>query len=168
MYTYVISPKTGRKILHNGKTYKKLMNDPVYSKQLKSAKKVRKTPLPRSKQQSLSETLKTIPKSQPKKIAKTVKLLGNTSKRSKASHTKGWGAAAPQRGKERTLLKEKCGNECFLIPSKNKFPVCASLRTNQGCSVDCRGVRSAKIRAMQWGYYDVARKAEKLQRKYNC
>lgn len=166
--SHIISPKTGRKIQVGGDTYKNLMSDPVYSKKLKTAKKVRKTPLPRAKQQPLSETLKTIPKSQPKKIAKTVKLLGNTSKRSKASHTKGWAASAPQRGKERALLKEKCGNECFLIPSKNKFPVCASLRINQGCSVDCRGVRSAKIRARQWGYYDVARKAEELQRKYKC
>ena len=78
----------------------------------------------------------------------------------KMSPTKGWKDAAPKRGKEREELKQKCGPKCFLLPEKNKFPICSHT-----CTPDCRGIISAKIRARQYKYENVATLAQKLQDK---
>jgi len=85
------------------------------------------------------------------------------------SRTRGWAAVAPQRGKERTKLSQKCGSKCFLIPKEKKFPICGSLRTTGGkCNVSCRGLLSAKIRASQYKYKGVAQKATKLMKTHQC
>jgi hypothetical protein len=60
------------------------------------------------------------------------------------------------------------GDDCFLLPKRNAFPVCASLRTKQGCKVDCRGIIAAKVRAGQWKYEDVKKAAIALEKKYGC
>ena len=84
----------------------------------------------------------------------------------RGGRTRGWAAAAPQKGIERRNLKAKCGEQCFLKPKTEGFPICAALREGQGCRVDCRGVTSARVRAAQWKYPRVIKEAEKLQRKY--
>jgi len=84
--------------------------------------------------------------------------------------TRGWSSRAPTRGKERHQLHSECGDKCFLLPESEKFPICASPRTTGGksvCEIDCGGVLSAKIRAKQWGYEEVAKKAEKILEKCN-
>ena len=75
--------------------------------------------------------------------------------------TSGWREASPKRGKEREELKKKCGNSCFLLPSQNKFPICRP----DSCIPDCRGILSAKIRARQYKYENIANIAQKLQNK---
>lgn len=116
-----------------------------------------------AKQQPLSQTLKTVPKSRKTKREK----LQNEIKRKNQGRgrpTRGWGAAMPQKGKERHELREKCGTRCFLNPPEG-YPVCASLRTGQGCKIDCRGVTAARIRAAQWNNRSVYRKASALEKK---
>ena len=78
------------------------------------------------------------------------------------SRTRGWREASPKRGKEREALKKKCGDTCFLLPEKNKFPIC---RPNS-CEPDCRGILSAKIRARQYKYDRVATIAERMENEF--
>lgn len=60
----------------------------------------------------------------------------------------GWGELEPKRGAERTELKEKCGDACFLRPEDNAFPICAKLSKTDGkCQVSCAGLGAAKTRA---------------------
>jgi hypothetical protein len=85
--------------------------------------------------------------------------LGMTDGR--GSRTRGWREASPKRGEERETLKKKCGDKCFLLPEKNKFPICRP----DSCVPDCRGILSAKIRAKQYKYENVANIAESLKNK---
>lgn len=87
-------------------------------------------------------------------------------KSGKKSKTKGWKDAAPKRGIERRELKERCGDKCFLQPSSDGFPICASVKKDKNCKIDCRGISSAYVRARQWDYPQVASKAKRLERKY--
>lgn len=89
----------------------------------------------------------------------------------------GWGKIAPK-GRERTIMKKRCGKKCFLGPDKS-FPVCAK----GTCRVSAKGAYAAYIRAREWGksarsykglarpsmkrsvYTRVARKAKRILRK---
>jgi hypothetical protein len=59
-----------------------------------------------------------------------------------------------------------CGDSCFLMPNEEKFPICSI--HDGGCKPDCRGILSAKMRARQWGYNEVAAKADRLIEEYGC
>jgi hypothetical protein len=74
----------------------------------------------------------------------------------KSPWEKGW--KAPTKVTSRRRMLKKCGSKCFYIPNpKNpKFPIC-----NADCTVNLKGLESAYIRARQWGYDDIARKAKK-------
>jgi hypothetical protein len=85
--------------------------------------------------------------------------LGMTDGR--GSRTRGWREDSPKRGEERETLKKKCGDTCFLLPEKNKFPICRP----DSCVPDCRGILSAEIRAKQYKYENVANIAESLKNK---
>ena len=76
----------------------------------------------------------------------------------------GWSQSQPHTTSDRRRLLEKCGEECFLLPHKHppKFPICPKDK----CLIDCQGVNSAYIRAKQWGYQEVAKKAKKLQTQH--
>jgi hypothetical protein len=77
--------------------------------------------------------------------------------------TRGWSARAPQKGVERTELLNRCGDTAFLLPEVKKFPIMQACRDNNcDCKIDCGGVLAAKIRAKQWGYTEVAEKAQYL------
>ena len=147
--SHVINPLTGRKILVGGPTYKK-----VFGKALPKGSS------------SLEKVLKKIPKTRKSKV-RSLKAMKKFEGR--GERTRGWRATAPQKGKERHELKGKCRDKCFLLPGEEKFPVCPSLRyTNGKCQVDCRGVTAALVRARQYGYPEVAKKAVKLEKKYKC
>jgi len=77
-------------------------------------------------------------------------------KRKSRSATRGWRKQSPGTH-ERTLMMRRCGKKCFLGPNKT-FPICKK-RT---CKVDRRGVQAAYIRACQWGYKNIAKRAKKL------
>lgn len=81
----------------------------------------------------------------------------------RGSRTRGWIISSPKRGKQRHSLKKRHPN-CFLIPSKEKFPIC-----DMNGKVDCRGITSAKIRASQWPqYHYLLNKISSLEKRYNC
>ena len=83
------------------------------------------------------------------------------------SRTRGWAAAAPQDGRPRDTLLRKCGRKCFLVPKHKAFPVCAKcVKGKCDCKLDCKGVVSAKVRARQYHYPLIAKKANKLEKKY--
>lgn len=177
----IVSPKTGKWIKVGGEAYNDLLKDKKYASKTKKLPKVERITkgspkkkeikkireLPKAKPQKLSQTLISVPNTRVVQRQK-LKILISNEREGRGSRTRGWGAAAPQRGRERQELKSKCGNECFLLPERNAFPVCASLRTNQGCAVDCRGIIAAKVRAGQWKYEDVKKAAGLLEAKYGC
>ena len=182
---YVKSPKTGRYVKVGGEAYQKLIKSSKYSDATKKARKVKReepggktrqkgkvTPvkkinLAKAKPRPLSKTLASVPKSRKAKrltLQSEIKHAGD----GRGARTRGWAAAAPQKGAERHRLKEECGEACFLKPDSEGFPVCAALREGQGCKVDCRGVTAARVRAAQWKYPKVSTAASALQQKYGC
>ena len=90
--------------------------------------------------------------------------------------TRGWSIMAPRGGKQREELYNKCGSKCFLGKItrgpkggfKAGFPICA--RCVEG-KCDCRpvagGIVAARVRARQWGYPEVAKRAEQLKQEYH-
>jgi hypothetical protein len=55
--------------------------------------------------------------------------------------TKQWEARKPISKKDRQALLDACGDQCYLIPEKQAYPVCAK---DNSCKIDCSGVRAAR------------------------
>lgn len=182
---YIKSPKTGRWIKVGGDAYEKLLESKTYGAATKKAHKVKREEpggktrqggkttqaksikLEKASPRTLRQTLSNVPKSRKAKRS-ALKTQIERSEDGRGKKTRGWAAAAPQKGTERHQLKKKCGDSCFLKPEAEGFPICAALREHQGCKVDCRGVTAAKVRASQWKYPVVYREASNLERKYRC
>lgn len=167
----VINPKTGNEIFVGGKVYQDLMKSPKYRAQILSqktrspTKKVQGRSPRKISIQSKPMPYGDVPISPSRKALIRRQQSYKSDKRGSA--TRGWRVAKPNPGRERHELKARCGSDCFLIPSAEKFPICPALRaTSSPCKVDCRGVKSAQIRAKQWKYLDVAKKAEDIYNKY--
>ncbi len=107
----------------------------------------------------------TMPATRKYKIQQLEKVMKNRNK-GRGSPTRGWDSMSPQKGTERHLLKEKCGNKAFLMPEEEKFPVMPALRVSDKCEYSCQGINSAIVRACQYNYLDVAEKAQKLGEKH--
>lgn len=150
----IISPKTGKWITVKGQAYQDLLKSSQYATKAKNAKRVLR-PKPGSRVNRGGRT------TEAEKI--TLPRTGRPT-----GKAKGWASSSPRRGTERTQLKAKCGEECFLKPDVNGFPVCAALREGKGCKVDCRGIIAAKLRAGEWKYEHVREVADKLAKKYGC
>jgi len=169
--TKIRSPKTGKLIKVNGTTYKNLEKD-GYS--------LSKTPRVRiTKMVKVSPKLRDASKSKSSfKTANTRKPTKRTSKRAKKneprnSPTRGWATLSPQKGRDRHLLKRKCGDKCFLVPETEAFPICSKCSTKSGkvsctCKTDCRAIIAAKVRASEWKYENVKKAAEKISRNLKC
>jgi len=114
---------------------------------------------------SLSETYNSLPKS---RKSKRNEIRNLDPEDGRGSPTRGWGGRNPQRGRERHELMEKCGKMCFLKPDTEGYPVCAALRTGQGCNYDCGGLQAAYNRAQQHGERKIATRAQRLLNKNNC
>lgn len=181
----MINPLTGRKIKKSGPTYAKLLS--VYGASIFSSSHTD------SSARKIHHTQKSIPVSadrfkimehmefeQPD-IQRSINRKGNTPglmKRastykmssSSGKSTRGWALDVPKRGKERHLLKSKCGEKCFLLPNSEGFPICKKCE-NTGieeectCKLDCRGVNTADIRAHQHKYTELYPAIEKLKSK---
>ncbi len=80
----------------------------------------------------------------------------------KSRPTKGWRQISPKLKSERVKLMKKCGSDCFLSPENLRFPICSK---KMDCKRRCSGILSAKVRASQWKYTDIAKKADKLWRE---
>jgi hypothetical protein len=76
--------------------------------------------------------------------------------------TRGWKARAPQKGRPRHELKDKCGNACFLDPQNEAYPICPTPELGVGCKIDCGGLQAAKVRASQYHKPEIAALADKL------
>jgi len=182
---YIKSPKTGRWITVRGQAYADLMGT-KYETKAKKARRVKKPEpgtktshqrgrvtkakdvrLRRAQPNALETSLASVPKSR-KARRRVLKSQIARQGEGRGGRTRGWAAAAPQRGRERHELMRDCGSSCFLKPETEGFPICAALREGHGCKVDCRGITSAKVRAGQWKYPDVYDEATKLQKKYKC
>lgn len=98
------------------------------------------------------------------KRSKAVKQETKLSKRQLSSPTRGWSKQAPKLRSERKTMLSKCGSKCFLLPTKMKFPICSK----NTCKLSCKGIVSAKIRASQWKYRDVAKQADRLIQRKKC
>ena len=118
-----------------------------------------------AKKNPLAKTYNSLPKSRKSKI-KEVRDLDPEDGR--GSPTRGWGGRNPQRGKERNELMEECGKMCFLKPESKGYPVCAALRTGQGCNYDCGGLQAAYNRARQRGEQKIATRAQRLLNQKGC
>ncbi len=183
---FIVSPKSGKKIRVEGDTYNNLLKDKKYASAVKSAKIERgpargiqrqkgeipklediKRNLEKSKPQQLAKTIKNVPKTRKTQILRLKTMIDNEGN-PKGKSLRGWGAAAPQRGKERHELMHACGRECFLKPDTEGFPICAALREGNGCKVDCRGIIAAKVRAGEWKYSDVIKATKILEKEYGC
>lgn len=81
----------------------------------------------------------------------------------RGSATKGWKEDAPKKGYERHMLKKKCGDECFMLPQEEKFPICPKLGIGKDCQIDSRALTAAKIRAKQHGYDQVYERVQRMQ-----
>ena len=116
---------------------------------------------------TLKQTLDDVPTSR-KAVRRDLEEQISRKQEGRGSLTRGWKAAAPQRGEERHELMQRCGEGCFLQPDTEGFPICPSLREGKGCGIDCRGVTSALVRARQWGYENVAEEAEAIRKEKGC
>jgi hypothetical protein len=68
----------------------------------------------------------------------------------------GWKQIAPKLISERRELYANCGPNCFLMPNELKFPICSK---QMDCKINCSALNSANVRAGQYKYPDVQRKA---------
>lgn len=117
---------------------------------------------PRHKKMRNSPQRKSARKSPRKSVRKSPrKSVHRQTSVGRGGRTRGWRAAAPRIPSERKALMKKCGSQCFLMPSAMKFPICAK----SSCKPDCRGLYSAKVRAAQWKYTTVYKRASALINK---
>lgn len=125
----ILNPLTGRCVKINGKIGKKLMKVPTSPKPIKSKKKGKKVTF------NIKKSPKISPKS-PKPVKSIAPRLprGEVGRRAKI-----WYANKPTSAKERKEVKDKCGDDCFLIPELSKYPVC-----KKDCELDCDGLRAAR------------------------
>ena len=155
---YIVNPETGRYIKVNGPTYSKLLS----KYDLESTVRISKL-APKAKYPSRPVS------SKHKQSISQMPLHQYQFSTGKGKHTRGWAELAPQRGKQRHLLKEKCGDQCFLMPEQQAFPICPKcFNSICKCELDCRGLTAAKIRAAQYKYHDIVNAANFLEKKVKC
>jgi len=118
-----------------------------------------------AKEASLTKTYASLPKTRQYKRRQVAALKPGEGR---GSPTRGWSGRAPQRGRERHDLMDQCGKKYFLEPKSEGYPVCAALRTGQGCNYDCGGIQSAYNRARQYKNRTVATRAQRLLNKEKC
>jgi hypothetical protein len=142
MEKYIENPKSGRLIRMNGDLYKSLKSKVKFDKSTITMK-------PK--------------KSEPKQISPKRTKISHPFTKQKAVGSRGWSSAKPGR-RERHSLKKKCGDECFLDPVREKYPICPKNK----CEIDCRGLLAAKVRASEWHQYKIAKKADTLGKRAKC
>jgi len=82
--------------------------------------------------------------------------MTKTKKNGRGIATRGWKNQQPSTH-QRTLMLKRCGKKCFLGPDKS-FPICKK----NTCKISSQGVYSAYIRAREWKYNKISKKANKL------
>lgn len=144
------NPKTGKLIKKHGVIHDKLMEEGI---DLSKEKSVRKRKF-KANEKDDKEHLKNLTINKSFKVDKS-----DISWKEKKPHSK----------KERKDLMEKCGADCFLIPSRKKFPICNKITDkNSECSYNCRGLKAASSRAGEWGYKKVLKTSKRLTKELDC
>jgi hypothetical protein len=175
---YVVNPQTNKYIKVNGPTYNKLKDQYTFKKServLRTPPKPRleDTPISPKRLREISEMKMHSPSmkktltstTQPYLLKKLAQQLPKE-KEGRGSRTRGWAAASPKKGSDRHMLKEQCGNKCFLKPEDEAFPICARCVNGKcDCKVDPRAMISAKVRAGQYKYDEVTKAIQKLEKK---
>lgn len=136
------NPLTGRLINKGSTLYKELINSGKISKTAKVESKVKKFEAP--KHYNVPQSFKKYPVDR-EEVA--------------------WGIKKPSKVGERRYVKEKCGESCFLMPDKNKFPIC---NKTLPCTYNCRGIKAASARAGEFKYHKVLDKSKELSSAFGC
>lgn len=63
----------------------------------------------------------------------------------------------------REKIKEKCGSKAFLLPKSLKFPI-----MDIQCNIRCCLLYAAYVRAKEWHYNSIAKKAKQMYNKLKC
>ena len=71
--------------------------------------------------------------------------------------TRGWKNEKPGYHQRTMMMMKRCGKKCFLGPKKS-FPICKK----NTCKVSSKGVYSAYIRAQQYHYKNISKKAKQI------
>lgn len=132
------------------------------SRKSPAKKSPRKSP---QKSPNFEKIRASMPATRKYKIQQLEKVMKNRNE-GKGSPTRGWQAESVQTTTERKELLEHCGEKAYLLPKEKKFPVMPALRVSKDCQYSCEGISSSKNRACQYGYLDVAEKAQKLGEKH--
>lgn len=82
--------------------------------------------------------------------------MSKTHRNGRGYATRGWKKEQPGYH-QRTLMLQHCGKKCFLGPNK-KFPICKK----NTCKISSKGVYSAYIRARQYHYKNISKKAKNM------
>lgn len=82
--------------------------------------------------------------------------MSKTRKNGRGAATRGWKKQEPSTH-QRTVMLKRCGKKCFLAPNK-KFPICIK----KTCKISSKGVYAAYIRARQYHYNKISKKANNL------
>jgi hypothetical protein len=82
--------------------------------------------------------------------------MSKTKKNGRGIATRGWKNEKPS-FRQRSLMLKKCGKKCFLGPDK-KFPICKK----NTCKISSKGVYSAYIRAREYKYNKISKRANNL------
>jgi hypothetical protein len=102
-------------------------------------------------------------------LRRTLEREMKKARRGSRSPIRGWAANAPQQGRPRDQVMRRCGKKCFLDPKRKDFPICRKCYGDDcDCRASCRGIRAAKIRAKQFGYRNIADKAQRLEDHFKC
>jgi hypothetical protein len=76
--------------------------------------------------------------------------------RRRGSVTRGWKREKPGYH-QRSVMLRKCGQKCFL-GKKKSFPICKK----NTCKISRKGLYSAYIRARQYHYRNISKKAKSM------
>lgn len=180
---YVRNPRTNALILVNGPTYQKLSD--AERRQADSTRQTLPRPQRRGRRASLkaaahkaaAHKASALKVAEPEPLEDTLMrtrqpALRASLKRMRADEprgaaTRGWAARAPPPGRARHVLHERCGDDAFLLPQQEKFPIMRKCGTGYevracDCRVDCGGLQAAYQRARQHKYPAVAKRAQQL------
>lgn len=147
METLVKNPETGRWIKKGGTVYNNLKEKGVKISQKQT--KQRRSFVPKDIQQ----------KNVPIEINRQFSIDKSSTK---------WQEKKPTLKNQRKVVKDKCGESCFLIPESLKFPICNKVSNKQECSYNCRGIKAAAARAGEWKYNNVLKKAKATATNLDC
>lgn len=173
----ILNPLTKKYIKKDGKVYRDLVNRGILKTSGKFVEKVRNPLTGRLIKKGstlhkelinagkISETAKVESKVKAFEVPKEYRVTATFKKYPIDREEVAWGDKKPDRAGERRFIKENCGDSCFLMPDKNKFPIC---NKTLPCTYNCRGIKAASARAGEFKYTRVLEKSKALSSAFDC